>query len=315
MQESPVTASTSVSWDNLLQKEGFTTEERNGILAILDGEGIILNKSLRQRTLQYLKLPLPEHRRLAFLGAVEKFQKELKDQTSNDEFTSWKVEQVCDWLRRNGWGECEASFRVAGVNGITLMLLTEEDLRQLGVTKMGTRIDIMEGLEKFHLSCPNALDNLAPVALAQLQERELLAVPFSNTGTFIKGSGWNTLKSEASDVPSPVISFFGPSGSGKSRLVLSLLSLTDRINHRIPLLATAGQEKSTTGNVSMFYGTLPKVNEEGSHPTLVLDLEGEDGVLPIGLKQTVKEFLVTKETSKFKLIFASFDRATSKSTF
>ena len=58
----------------------------------------------------------------------------------------------------------------------------------------------------------------------------------------------------------------------------------------IPLVAAEGQRQSTTGNLSLYKGSL--VGADGNRPVYLLDLEGENGTLPKEMEQEATQFMV-----------------------
>ena len=57
---------------------------------------------------------------------------------------------VADWLRTLGLEQYEAAFRENDVSAVVLPSLTAEDLKDLGVTSVGHRRQILEAIAALH---------------------------------------------------------------------------------------------------------------------------------------------------------------------
>ncbi|XP_059836903.1 deoxynucleoside triphosphate triphosphohydrolase SAMHD1-like [Hypanus sabinus] len=55
----------------------------------------------------------------------------------------WDVEDVCGFLRMQGWEKFEELFREEKLSGATLPYLTKDDLENLGVSTLGERINLI----------------------------------------------------------------------------------------------------------------------------------------------------------------------------
>ena len=53
---------------------------------------------------------------------------------------------VVVWLRSLGLGKCEAAFRENEIDETVLPSLTEEHLKELGVTALGHRVDLLDAI-------------------------------------------------------------------------------------------------------------------------------------------------------------------------
>lgn len=51
----------------------------------------------------------------------------------------WRVADVCTWLKKEGMGEYASSFQKNNIDGPALLALDENDLKDLGVAKVGDR--------------------------------------------------------------------------------------------------------------------------------------------------------------------------------
>ena len=70
---------------------------------------------------------------------IEGNQQKKQKKAENDQVSGWSVDRVVKWLTDNGLGEYALRFREEGVDGQVLIGLTDEELRELGVVKMGPR--------------------------------------------------------------------------------------------------------------------------------------------------------------------------------
>ena len=57
-------------------------------------------------------------------------------------YENWSCAHVCDWLASIGMAEHGDLFRENDIRGSNLLSLTKEDLRELGVKKLGHRMTI-----------------------------------------------------------------------------------------------------------------------------------------------------------------------------
>eukprot|EP01087_Luapelamoeba_hula_P018467 TRINITY_DN5949_c0_g1_i1.p1 TRINITY_DN5949_c0_g1~~TRINITY_DN5949_c0_g1_i1.p1 ORF type:complete len:575 (-),score=61.72 TRINITY_DN5949_c0_g1_i1:45-1736(-) len=56
-----------------------------------------------------------------------------------EDVTSWSVKDVLSWLDTIGMGSAKACFEAEGITGAALLDLSDSDLRELGIAKMGER--------------------------------------------------------------------------------------------------------------------------------------------------------------------------------
>src|SRR3984885_10482345 len=57
---------------------------------------------------------------------------------------------IAVWLRRLGLGKYEAAFRENEIDETVLQSLTEEHLKQLGVTALGHRVKLLDAIAALH---------------------------------------------------------------------------------------------------------------------------------------------------------------------
>lgn len=62
--------------------------------------------------------------------------------------STWSCIDVCEWLSENGFGQYAPQFTDNEIIGEHLTGLTKDDLKELGVTRMGHRISIMKLIER-----------------------------------------------------------------------------------------------------------------------------------------------------------------------
>ena len=83
------------------------------------------------------------------------------------DFSTWDARGVSEWLLSIGRGDLVKAFQDAGITGLSLVLLTEEDLEQhLGVDKTGVRMKLVTELNNLRDSQPTALDRLSTYVFA-----------------------------------------------------------------------------------------------------------------------------------------------------
>lgn len=69
----------------------------------------------------------------------------LKERSS---VSTWSSVDVCDWLSENGFGQYAPQFTENEIMGEHLTGLTKDDLKELGITKMGHQKSIMKLIER-----------------------------------------------------------------------------------------------------------------------------------------------------------------------
>lgn len=62
---------------------------------------------------------------------------------------AWSVDDVCKWLESIGLGEHIESFRENEMMGEHLLDITKDDLKELGVRKMGHQKTLLSKLSQF----------------------------------------------------------------------------------------------------------------------------------------------------------------------
>jgi hypothetical protein len=58
----------------------------------------------------------------------------------------WDTSKVCEWLSSEGFGHCTDNFHNHRINGPVLLQLTSDDLKLLGLSKLGTKAQFMKKL-------------------------------------------------------------------------------------------------------------------------------------------------------------------------
>ncbi|KAG5836004.1 hypothetical protein ANANG_G00250000 [Anguilla anguilla] len=69
-------------------------------------------------------------------------------QRGNHLYKDWDVEDTCQYLREEGFGEWETTFREEMITGAGLQYLTEPLLDKMGVSPMDTRLKVLHCLRK-----------------------------------------------------------------------------------------------------------------------------------------------------------------------
>ncbi|KAJ8412002.1 hypothetical protein AAFF_G00142690 [Aldrovandia affinis] len=66
----------------------------------------------------------------------------------NSGYKDWDVDDTCQYLRDEGFGEWEAKFREEKITGVTLQYLNEPLLENIGVSPLGSRLQVLHCLKK-----------------------------------------------------------------------------------------------------------------------------------------------------------------------
>lgn len=66
----------------------------------------------------------------------------------DSDYTRWGVEETCQYLRREGLGEWEDTFREQKITGVGLRYLKDADLEKIGIQYLGDRLQILHSLRK-----------------------------------------------------------------------------------------------------------------------------------------------------------------------
>ncbi|XP_069508218.1 deoxynucleoside triphosphate triphosphohydrolase SAMHD1 [Ambystoma mexicanum] len=61
--------------------------------------------------------------------------------------THWDTEELCAYLRSQGFGACEGTFRENKLTGRGLHYLTESQLEKIGISPLGVRLDLLDRLK------------------------------------------------------------------------------------------------------------------------------------------------------------------------
>ncbi|XP_035244256.1 deoxynucleoside triphosphate triphosphohydrolase SAMHD1-like isoform X3 [Anguilla anguilla] len=69
-------------------------------------------------------------------------------QRGNHLYKDWDVEDTCQYLREEGFGEWETTFREEMITGASIQYLTEPLLDKMGVSPMDTRLKVLHCLRK-----------------------------------------------------------------------------------------------------------------------------------------------------------------------
>ncbi|XP_041859789.1 deoxynucleoside triphosphate triphosphohydrolase SAMHD1 [Melanotaenia boesemani] len=64
------------------------------------------------------------------------------------DFTGWGVQETCQYLRREGLGEWEDTFRAQKISGVGLRYLNDAKLKEIGIKHLGDRLQILHSLRK-----------------------------------------------------------------------------------------------------------------------------------------------------------------------
>jgi hypothetical protein len=74
----------------------------------------------------------------------------------NDESlpSAWSIEDVAQWLMRNGFQDLVDTFRSNDIKGAELLRLEADDFYQLGVTKVGVRKRLEDAIAQLRSVCP-----------------------------------------------------------------------------------------------------------------------------------------------------------------
>ncbi|XP_070825444.1 deoxynucleoside triphosphate triphosphohydrolase SAMHD1-like [Chaetodon trifascialis] len=70
------------------------------------------------------------------------------DRLQDSDYMRWGVEETCGYLRREGLGEWEETFRAQGVTGVGLRYLKDADLETIGIQRLGDRLRVLHSLRK-----------------------------------------------------------------------------------------------------------------------------------------------------------------------
>ena len=67
-----------------------------------------------------------------------------------DDVETWDIDNVCDWLLwlNPNWRHVEMEFEEFGVDGVMLLTLDEDELRQLGAEDDAIRLTISQEIEQ-----------------------------------------------------------------------------------------------------------------------------------------------------------------------
>ncbi|XP_073415473.1 deoxynucleoside triphosphate triphosphohydrolase SAMHD1 isoform X1 [Dendrobates tinctorius] len=76
---------------------------------------------------------------------------------ASQNYEAWDVDEVCLFLVRQGHEEVQEAFRENTVKGTTLQYLTEDHLKEMNISPVGKRLQI---LHSFRLLCQNANPNM-----------------------------------------------------------------------------------------------------------------------------------------------------------
>eukprot|EP00300_Choanocystis_sp_HF-7_P018639 c20094_g1_i4.p1 GENE.c20094_g1_i4~~c20094_g1_i4.p1 ORF type:complete len:336 (+),score=82.63 c20094_g1_i4:38-1045(+) len=80
-------------------------------------------------------------------GAEAAHTNELPQSQQIEDLKDWSVDQVVAWLRNEGFGEWTEKFARHEIDGDTLLLLTSDDLKEIGVRRVGPRVDILDRIK------------------------------------------------------------------------------------------------------------------------------------------------------------------------
>ena len=86
--------------------------------------------------------------------------------------------EVADWLRQRGLEQYEAAFREHDVTPVVLASLTAEDLKDLGITSVGHRRQLLEAIAALRAEVMPAANPIQASSSPSTAERRLLSVMF-----------------------------------------------------------------------------------------------------------------------------------------
>ncbi|XP_045912544.1 deoxynucleoside triphosphate triphosphohydrolase SAMHD1 [Micropterus dolomieu] len=66
----------------------------------------------------------------------------------DSDYMRWGVEEACRYLRREGLGEWEGTFRAQKITGVGLRYLKDADLEKIGIEYLGDRLRMLHSLRK-----------------------------------------------------------------------------------------------------------------------------------------------------------------------
>lgn len=225
---------------------------------------------------------------------LDAIQSVKNNRNKKEAVNEWDIEKVQEWLIEVGWERVSKNFNNAGINGFGLLRLTEDDLRNhLQITNIKDRKGLFSVITNLKIKSAFDLSNRSQQQIIEQERKhELITVyPMPPLELKINDKNLERMKSDTieDNTFSPVITFTGPTGSGKSHLLTELLDFEDRVNEKGPGKADTLQAGSTTVNIQLYKGEVILGNEKIR--LNLLDIEGADGRPPLRLKENFKNLL------------------------